>query len=99
MARKVNQVLWDQWQQRIEIDDYLEDVLRKLADAQQNHPADLEIGSPYLLGLLPDHWALAHPQSVRRDRIVDREAVFDAKRWRRAKARLQARDTKATAAC
>ena len=81
------------------IDDYLEDVLRKLAGAQQNHLADLELGSPYLLDLLPDGWALAHPQSVRQDRIVDREAVFDAKRWRRAKARLQARGTKAAAAC
>ena len=66
------------------IDDYLEDVLRRLADAQQNHPADLEPGSPYLLDLLPDRWALAHPQSVRKDRIEEREMVFDAKRWRRA---------------
>jgi hypothetical protein len=40
------------------LDDYLEDVLRKLADAQQNHPADLAPGSPYLLDLLPDRWAL-----------------------------------------
>ena len=54
------------------IDDYLEDVLRKLADAQQNHPADLELGSPYLADLLPDRWALAHPQSVREDRAEDR---------------------------
>ena len=40
------------------IDDYLEDVLRKLADAQQNHPANLEPGSRYLLDLLPDRWTL-----------------------------------------
>ena len=46
------------------IDDYLEDVLRKLADAQQNHPADLELGSPYLADLLPDRWAFAQSQSV-----------------------------------
>jgi transposase len=76
------------------IDDYLEDVLRKLADAQQNHPADLEPGTPYLTGLLPDHWALAHPQSVRKDRAEDREMVFEAKRWRRAKARMRARANK-----
>ena len=30
------------------IADYLEDVLRRLADAQQNHPADLELGATYL---------------------------------------------------
>jgi transposase len=73
------------------IDDYLEDVLRKLADAQQNHPKDLEPDSPYLIDLLPDRWATAHPQSVRKDRIEDRETVSDAKRWRRAQSRVQAR--------
>ena len=77
---------------------YLEDVLRKLADAQQNHPADIKPGSPYLLDLLPDRWALAHPQFVRKDRIEDKEMVSDAKRWRRAKARVQARATQAAAA-
>jgi transposase len=73
------------------IEDYLEDVLRKLADAQQNHPTDLIPGSPYMLDLLPDRWALAHPQSVRKGRIEDKEMVSDAKRWRRAQARVQAR--------
>jgi transposase len=77
------------------IDDYLEDVLRKLADAQQNHPADLELGSPYLADLLPDRWALTHPHSLRKDRDEDREVVFEAKRWRRAKARMHARANKA----
>ena len=73
------------------IDDYLEDVLRKLADAQQNHPTDLELGSSYLVDLLPDRWALTHPRSVRKDRAEDREMVFEAKRRRRAKARMLAR--------
>jgi transposase len=73
------------------IDDYLEDVLRKLADAQQNHPADLELGSPYLADLLPDRWALTHPRSMRKDRAEDREMVFAAKRRRRTKARMLAR--------
>ena len=76
------------------IDDYLEDVLRKLADAQQNHPADLEPGAPYLTGLLPDRWALAHPQSVREGRAEDREMVFETNRLRRAKARMLARANK-----
>ncbi len=77
------------------IDDYLEDVLRRLADAQQNHPLDLERGSPHLAELLPDRWALAHPQSVRKDRAEDREMVFEVKRRRRAKARMRARAGKA----
>ena len=55
------------------IEDYLEDVLRKLADAEQNHPADLALDSPYLLDLLPDRWASAHPESVRTGRIEERE--------------------------
>jgi transposase len=73
------------------IEDYLEDVLRKLADAEQRHPADLALDSPYLLDLLPDHWASAHPKSVRRGRIEEREDVFDAKRLRRTRARIEAR--------
>ena len=77
------------------IDDYLEDVLRKLADAQQNHPVNLELGSPYLAELLPDRWALTHPQSVRENRAEDRQVAFEAKRWRRARARMLARATKA----
>jgi transposase len=77
------------------IDNYLEDVLRKLADAQQNHPVNLELGSPYLAELLPDRWALTHPQSVRENRAEDRQVAFEAKRWRRARARMLARATKA----
>jgi transposase len=77
------------------IDDYIEDVLRKLADAQQNHPADLVPGSAYLLDLLPDRWAAAHPQSVRQERVEDRETVFETKRLRRAKVRVLARANKA----
>ena len=76
------------------IDDYLQDVLRKLADAQQNHPADLESGSAYLADLLPDRWALTHPRSVRADRAEDRQIAFEAKRRRRAKARMLARAEK-----
>jgi transposase len=77
------------------IEDYLEDVLRRLADAQQNHPADLALDAPYLLDLLPDRWASSHPQSVRRGRIEERAAVSDDKRWRRAHARVCARASQA----
>ncbi len=77
------------------IGDYLEDVLRKLADAQQNHPADIELGATYLVNLLPDRWASSHPESLRRERIEERELVSDVKRGRRAKARLASRAAQA----
>jgi hypothetical protein len=77
------------------IEDYLEHVLRKLADAEQHHPADLALDSQYLLDLLPDRWALTHPESVRRGRIEEREDVLDAKRLRRASARIEARAAQA----
>ena len=80
------------------IDEYLEDVLRKLADARQNHPVDLSPGSSYLLDLLPDRWALAHPQCVCRDRLEERERVADAKRERRARERIKARAAQAATA-
>jgi transposase len=73
------------------IADYLEDVLYKLADAQQNHPCDLALGALYLLDLLPDRWAQAHPTSICQDRAEEREIVSDAKRAKRAKKRLAAR--------
>ena len=75
------------------IEDYLEDVLRKLADAAQNRPADLAADSSYLLDLLPDRWALTHPSSVRKDRMEERETVLDVKSWRRTVARIQTRAT------
>jgi transposase len=80
------------------IDEYLEDVLKRLADAQQNHPADLQLGSPYLLDLLPDRWAAAHPQSVRQGRVEEKQDAFDAKRARRAEARMAARQKQAAGA-
>jgi transposase len=78
------------------IADYLEDVLYKLADAQQNHPSHLELGAPYLLDLLPNRWAQAHPESIRQDRAEEREIVSDAKRSKRAKKRIAARAAQPT---
>jgi transposase len=77
------------------IHDYLEDVLARLADTQQNHPADLTLGCPYLFDLLPDRWAAAHPQSVRQERVEEKEVVSDTKRTRRAEARVAARAKRA----
>ena len=70
------------------VHDYLEDVLRKLADAAQHHPHHLELGSEYLLDLLPDRWAAAHPQSVRQERIEEKKQIAENKRARRARQRL-----------
>jgi hypothetical protein len=73
------------------VHDYLEDALAKLADAAQHHPMDLELGSSYLMDLLPDRWAAAHPEAVRHERVEERQAVSDAKRARRARQRMKAR--------
>ncbi len=70
------------------VHDYLEDVLRKLADAAQHHPAQLELGSDYLLDLLPDRWGAAHPQSVRQERIDEQQQIAENKRARRARQRI-----------
>jgi transposase len=80
------------------LQDYLKDVLSKLAEAQQRHPADLELGSPYLLELLPDRWAAAHPQAVRQERIAEQQRVSDAKRLRRVQARIEARQAQTATA-
>ena len=70
------------------VEDYLADVLEKLADARQHHPEDLVLDSPYLLDLLPDRWAATHPQSVRHERIHEKQDRADEKRARRACRRL-----------
>jgi transposase len=80
------------------IEEYLQDVLIRLADARQHHPGDLELGSPYLLDLLPDRWAAAHPKSVRQERVDERQMVSDRKRERRARARVAARAAQAAGA-
>jgi hypothetical protein len=73
------------------IEDYLADVLQQLADARQHHPEDLVLDSPYLLNLLPDRWAAAHPQSVRHERIEEKQDRADQTRVRRARRRLAGR--------
>jgi hypothetical protein len=73
------------------VHDYLEDVLTKLADAAQHHPRDLELGSAYLMDLLPDRWAAAHPKSVRHERVQEKQVVSEIKRARRARQRVLAR--------
>ena len=64
------------------VDDYFEDVLKKLAHAQQREPHLLEPGSEYLQSLLPDHWARANPTSVCHDRRRERDAVAESKQIR-----------------
>jgi hypothetical protein len=64
------------------VHDYFEDVLKKLAHAQQREPHLLQPGSEYLQALLPDHWARANPTSVCHDRRDEREAVAEGKQIR-----------------
>ena len=56
--------------------EYFEDILAKLAHAQQKKPTLLQPGSDYLQALLPDNWAQANPTLVRRDRREDRTAIL-----------------------
>lgn len=79
------------------VEDYLTDVLKQLADAQQNHPKDLELGSEYLLKLLPDRWAKSHPNSIRKGRVKEKKDIAEAKRVRRARQRLEALKAKKAA--
>ncbi|MGB4860590.1 MAG: IS66 family transposase [Dokdonella sp.] len=64
------------------VHDYFEDVLQKLAHAQQREPHLLQPGSAYLQALLPDHWAQAHSASVCHDRRDERDAVAESKQIR-----------------
>jgi len=73
------------------VHDYIEDILAKLADASQHHPHDLQLGSQYLMDLLPDRWAAAHPESIRHERIAENNTVSETKRARRARQRILAR--------
>jgi hypothetical protein len=61
---------------------YFEDILQKLAYAQQREPDLLEPGSEYLQSLLPDHWARTHSASVSHDRRRERDAVAENKQIR-----------------
>jgi hypothetical protein len=66
-------------------------VLAKLADAAQHHPINLELGSAYLMDLLPHRWAAAHPEAVRHERVDEQQLVSEIKRARRARQRILAR--------
>ena len=67
------------------LQDYLSDAFRRLSQAQQQSPRDLELGSDLLLSLLPDRWAAAHPESIcvgRREESRHRSEVVRMKRAR-----------------
>lgn len=74
------------------VQDYFEDILQKLAYAQQYEPALLQPGSAYLQTLLPDHWAHANTASVSHDRRREREAVAENKQIRFLRRQLLERD-------
>jgi len=78
------------------VHDYFEDILQKLAYAQQREPELLQPGSEYLQSLLPDHWAKAHASSVAHERRHEREVVAENKQiryLRRQLAKLEDRQT------
>ncbi|MEZ6103541.1 MAG: transposase [Pirellulaceae bacterium] len=54
------------------VEDYLTDVLQKLAYATQRNPSLLDRDSEYLSDLLPDRWASAHPTSIRIGRRAEK---------------------------
>ena len=69
--------------------DYLQDVLKKLAEARQRQPQLLTPGSDYLRALLPDRWAQANPSSVNRSRLDEREDLDEVKQIRFLKRQLK----------
>jgi transposase len=64
------------------VHDYFEDILQKLAYAQQREPDLLEPGSEYLQSLLPDRWSRTHSTSVSHDRRSERAVVAENKQIR-----------------
>ena len=74
------------------VHDYFEDILQKLAYAQQREPDLLQPGSEYLQSLLPDHWGRAHSASVSHDRRSEREAVAENKQIRFLRNQLAKRE-------
>jgi hypothetical protein len=83
------------------VHDYFEDILQKLAYAQQHEPELLQPGSAYLEELLPDRWAEANPASVCHERRSEREAVAENKQirfLRRQLAEAEAQKSKSASA-
>jgi hypothetical protein len=81
------------------VHDYFEDILKKLAYAQQREPDLLQPGSEYLQALLPDHWARANSSSVSHDRRCEREVVAENKQIRYLRRELaKTEDSKSQAA-
>ena len=79
------------------VQDYLADILEKLAHGQQNDPSLLAKDSAYLADLLPDRWAVNHPNSIRKQRAAEKIDRTDAKRVRRARRRMKARRARTAA--
>ncbi len=78
------------------VEDYLTDILQHLADGAQNDPAKLQ--GEFLADLLPDRWASKHPTSIRKQRVAEKVDRQDAKRARRARQRILARQRRKAAA-
>jgi hypothetical protein len=72
----------------LSLQEYLEDLLSKLSQAAQHHPADLKLGSPLLMSLLPDRWAATHPMHVHRHRLNERIVRAETMQYLRLQAGL-----------
>ncbi len=72
----------------LSIQDYLEDIFLKLSQAAQHRPQDLAPGSPLLKNLLPDRWAVTHPEHVHHERIEDKQLAAENKLFYRLQAGL-----------
>jgi hypothetical protein len=72
-------------------DRYLKEVLRKLASARQQAPAELELGSERLLRCLPDGWSESHPDCVRQFRRDERADRSERERYNKARRRIEQR--------
>jgi len=72
----------------LSIQHYLEDIFLQLSQAAQHRPEELVLGSPLLLGLLPDRWGATHPRHVHADRLDERRMVAENKLYYRLQAGL-----------
>jgi transposase len=78
----------------LKLEMYLESVLRELSWAAQKRPSELELDSELLLRCLPDRWAEAHPDGIRKERREEKADREERATYLRARRRLDRRKAK-----
>ncbi|MEZ6151396.1 MAG: transposase [Pirellulaceae bacterium] len=73
----------------LSIQDYLADIFLKLSQTAQHSPQDLKLGAPLLKSLLPDRWAVTHPQYVNHHRLQEKQLVAENRLYYRLQAGLE----------